>query len=147
MIFITRPHNIVNFKSKNLISEWKFGYFIKNIVEREQGNAPLENYDSNLTFISIVRQYIWQHWRKVNILGWKVFNIQCAQMVLPSGIVVVGRREGVCHSDGSGCWGRGCFTFNCCFVLPTIFFHHCNLEAKTVHSNQLLLSFNWIWHK
>ena len=50
---------------------------------------------------------------------------------------MVGRREGVSHPDGSRGGGRGSFTFNGRFIFPAVLFHHCDLEVKTIHSDEL----------
>lgn len=71
--------------------------------------------------------------REKNVFGRSVGTMSRAGRVIPSGLIVVGGREGMSHPDGPRGWGRGSFTFNCCFILPTIFFHHCNLQVKTIY--------------
>lgn len=104
-------------------------------MKREQ-----ENYSSNKKLYINFKQS--DNTKRKNTFGRRTYNMQCAGTAIPSGIIMVGRREGVSHPDGSGGRGRRSFTFNCCFILPTIFFYHCNLEAKKYIPDSLFLNFN-----
>lgn len=57
--------------------------------------------------------------------------------ILPSGIVVVRRRKGMCHSNSSGCWRRRSFTFDCGFIFTPIFFNYCNLRDRYYTESQI----------
>lgn len=57
--------------------------------------------------------------------------------ILPSGIVVVWRRKGMCHSNSSGCWRRRSFTFDCGFIFTPIFFNYCNLGDRYYIESQM----------
>lgn len=114
------------------ISEWKFSFFTSDIVKRE-----LENYSSNKKFYINFKQS--DNTKKEEYLGEEDRQWQCAGKVIPSGIIMVGRRVGVWVILMALGVGEGeVSTFNGCFILPTIFFYHCNLEAKKkIHPHSL----------
>lgn len=131
-----------------MISECNFFFFSPQVM-LETGSRAIPNEEFNLksNFSHKCLSSQFDNTERRNVFRRRACQVLGAGRVIPSGIIVVGGGKGVSHPDGSRGRGRRSFTFNCCFILPTIFFHHCNLEAETIHSDELFLDFNWNWWK